>query len=924
MTPGPHELPAHWSRHVQALDQDGVLRRWHLLDTHAERPVPPGTPTLVCVHGNPTWSYLWRRFLRAAPPGWRVVAVDQLGMGWSERPAEPRTLAMRIDDLDVVTTALGVLGPDAGPVVVLAHDWGGPISLGWALRLLDRRGDGSGGVELRGVELRGVELRGVELRGVELRGVVLGNTAVHQPASSAPPALIRLARARALRTAATVGTPTFVRGATALSRPALPRPVRDNLAAPYREATRRRSIGDFVADIPFEDDHPSRATLDAVAAGLTRLADVPVLLLWGARDPVFTERHLADLLARLPHADVQRYPRASHLVTEDVPESVEHAWSWITAVTGRRPDQGQRRPDEGPPPDRPLWAILDADPAEISTDEREHDRPAVVELGRHGSATSITTGELAGRVRDLAAGLSTVGVRSGDRVGLLVPPGIDLTAVVYACWRAGATIVVADAGLGLRKLGDALRSAAPDHLIAVPAGLAAAQALRVPGRRIVVGALPAPACRLLGVGHSLTEVERRGREADPFSSPAPDPTPQDEAAVLFTSGATGPPKGVVYRFDQLDRQLAQIRSLCRLTSDDRLVAAFAPFALYGPALGVSAAVPAMDVTAPATLTATALAEAVQAIGATVVFASPAALRNVVHTSGALHPAAREALGGVRLMLSAGAPVGEPLLDAVQAVLPNAELHTPYGMTEAMPVADTTRDEIARVGPGNGVLVGHPRPGVEVAIAPLRPDGTADTLNFAPNDSAPDDSALDDSAPDLTGEICVRAGHVKERYDKLWAVEALSSRTPGWHRTGDVGHLDPDGRLWVEGRLAHVITTAAGPRTPVGPEQALERLPVVQAAAVVGVGPVGTQQVVAVVVPGERPGRNRSVLAPPELAAAARACVQATVETNAELELAAVLVTDRLPTDIRHNSKVDRSRVARWAERVLAGGRIGRP
>lgn len=258
-----------------------------------------------------------------------------------------------------------------------------------------------------------------------------------------------------------------------------------------------------------------------------------------------------------------------------------------------------------------------------------------------------------------------------------------------------------------------------------------------------------------------------------------------------------------------------------------------------------------------------------------------------------------------MVLSAGAPVRAELLTAVQKVLPNAELHTPYGMTEAMPVADITLTEIIAAGPGPGVLVGSPRPGVEVAIAPLRTDGsTADELSTEPR---------------LTGEICVRAGHVKERYDKLWAVEAQSSRTAGWHRTGDVGQLDVDGRLWVEGRLAHIILTAAGPQTPVAAEQIFEQLDGVEAAALVGVGPTGTQQIIAVIVPSSNPSR-RDVLAPTELAERARAAVWA--ETG--IELSAVLVTDRLPTDVRHNSKVDRARVARWAERVLAGSRIGRP
>jgi acyl-coenzyme A synthetase/AMP-(fatty) acid ligase len=172
-------------------------------------------------------------------------------------------------------------------------------------------------------------------------------------------------------------------------------------------------------------------------------------------------------------------------------------------------------------------------------------------------------------------------------------------------------------------------------------------------------------------------------------------------------------------------------------------------------------------------------------------------------------------------------------------------------------------------------------------------------------------------PDVTGEICVAAVHVKQRYDRLWAIERESSRTAGWHRTGDVGHLDQHGRIWVEGRLVHVVTTANGPVTPVGPEQRVETLDAVRAAAVVGVGPAGTQQVVVVVVPAEPatgPGRRRGLV---------EGALGESVRAAAGLPVAAVLQVDALPVDIRHASKVNRTRVAAWAERVLAGGRAGR-
>lgn len=240
-----------------------------------------------------------------------------------------------------------------------------------------------------------------------------------------------------------------------------------------------------------------------------------------------------------------------------------------------------------------------------------------------------------------------------------------------------------------------------------------------------------------------------------------------------------------------------------------------------------------------------------------------------------------------------------LLRRVQTVLPAAELHTPYGMTEVLPVTDIALAELEQVGRGNGVCVGRPLRGVRLGISPLDALGQA---TGPPQDLV-----------DVTGEICVSAAHVKDRYDRLWATEQASSRDHGWHRTGDVGHLDATGRLWVEGRLAHVIATAGGPVTPVRAEQRIEAEAPVTGAALVGVGPQGTQQLVAVVVPAS-PGR--AGLADDALAQAAR--------TAADVPLAAVLSARALPVDIRHAAKIDRTRLARWAENVLSGGRVGRP
>ncbi|WP_444951153.1 alpha/beta fold hydrolase [Micromonospora ureilytica] len=840
-----------WSRFVTARDSQGVQRTWHVLDTAAAdsdasvRPVG----TLLCVHGNPTWSYLWRhllaRFAQADAPPWRVIAVDHLDMGFSERTGTVRGLAQRIDDLSTVTDALGL----TGPVVTVGHDWGGSISLGWALRHRD-----------------------------QLRGVVLTNTAVHQPAGSAAPALIRLARLPGVLPAVTVRTPTFLQATLALANPWLPEAVRQGYLAAYRTVDRRAAIGGFVADIPLHADHPSWPALQGVAQNLHTLAQTPTLLLWGPRDPVFGAAHLRDLRERLPHAQLHRFEGAGHLVTEDA-DVADAVAQWLVDLD--RPPAGLPATPTPAAPWRPLWAELAA---------RAEDRSvALVELAQNGRQVSWAL--LWQRIREIAAGLSAWGVRPGDRVALLVPPGADLTAAVYACLRIGAVIVVADPGLGLAGMNRAMRSADPAYLVAVGRGLAAARALRWPGRRLGAG----PGAAVFGA-LTLGKLARLG--ADVNELPAP-PGPDDDAAVLFTSGSTGPAKGVVYTH----RQLATMRDALSdvgVSADAGIVAAFAPFALFGPALGAPSAIPDMSVTSPRTLTATALAEATAAVDAASVFASPAALRNVIDTGDALDDRQRTALEGVTLLLSAGAPVPAALLTQARALMPKAQPHTPYGMTEVLPVTDITLDEIADTEPGDGVCVGRPLPGVQVAIAALNATGTP--------------AEQPGCVPGLTGEILVRAGHTKDRYDALWLTERNSSRNPGWHRTGDVGYLDSDGRLWVQGRLAHIIVTSDGVLTPVGIEQQVESLPQIARAAVVGVGPPGVTQVV--VVAETTPGARRARLASRELIDAVR--------TVATPPIAAVLVVPDLPTDIRHNSKIDRTRLRHWAERVLAGGKVSKP
>lgn len=836
----PADLPGldpAWSRLVTAPDSTGVERTWHLLDSHADRPLGEqgGSPrvTLLCVHGNPTWSYLWREVLADAPDDMRVIAVDQLDMGFSERTGVRRTLGDRVEDLCLLTDALGL----DGPVITVAHDWGGPVSMGWVLRHCE-----------------------------QVIGSALMNTALAQPTDDRPPVLISMARFGPLRSLVTERTPIFTTSPSVLARSKVSADERAAYSAPYATTERRRAVEQFVADIPLEGDHPSGPALDAIAEGVRSL-HTPVLLLWGADDPVFSDRYLRDLEGRLPHAQVHRYDGAGHLTIEEADGIVDDLLLWVDDIV-----RGDAVVPDVPAVDAPGESLLG--PFSL----RDNDIPTGTAIVEPDGADwrRVSWRQLDRAVCQLSSALRAEGVSAGDRVAVLVRPSAELVALAYALWSLGASIVVVDHTLGVRGMARALRSADPDFAVTIPHGRVPLRLGRVHARVI-----------------AWSDLKKRAKAQDCSAwRGAPAPDPQGEALVAFTSGATGPAKGVVYTYDRIARTRDLLRDHYGLDSADGLIAAFPPWMLLGPTLGLPSILPRMDLSNPGSLTAQALAEAAGELPGTVLWASPAALRGVLSSVDSLTSKDRAALSSIRLALGAGAPISREILTNLMSLLPKASVRTPYGMTEVLPVAETDAEEILAAGRGDGVLVGTPLPGVEVRISAVDDDGQA------VGEPTAEASVL--------GEVLVSSSHGKSHYDRRWATERRASRTPGFHRTGDLGHLDAHGRLWIEGRLAHVITTVSGPIGPVGIEEAVQGLPVVRQAAAVGVGPVGDQQVVVILTSDVLPAG----LAPLDVLDAVRAV--------AGVPVAAVFVRRDLPVDIRHRSKVDRAALAAEADRLLRG------
>ena len=825
-TPGPsavdmavHGLNTAWSRNVNVHSHDGATHRWHVLDR-------PGTDVdahvVLCLHGNPTWSFLWSRLLDELDPRHRVIAPDQLSMGWSER-ISTRTYRERVQDVTDLLDAMDI----NEPVWIVAQDWGGAIAMGFAVAHPER-----------------------------VAGLMLSNTGIAIPEGRKAPWLIKISAAFGLHKLITQYTSLFVRGTPFLPGDGVTRQQRTSLLAPYKRSAERTAVAQFVADVPFNERHPSFSDIADVAERVSEL-DIPVRLVWGAKDPVFNDDFAEDLLGRFRNVALHRIASTGHLTVLEtsVAPILEAAMVHTQSPIGHM----------SPPVLESLWSRIGTatNPQSISVSDAATD-------------SEVTDAEFSTLVASFAVALQKQGVKHGDRVALLVPPGIDLIAIVYACWRIGAVTVIADRGLGLRGLGAAVRSARVKHVVGIPQALWASRILRW-----------AP--------HAISTSPRRLRRGKIIASlaevVADVPLSNDEAAVLFTSGATGPAKGVRYTHGQLCAQRDALQTTYDITSNDRFVAAFAPFALYGPALGICTGLADMDVTSPSTLTAKALNDACGRIDATMVFASPAALHNVVETA----TPSMTAFSQVRLVMSAGAPVPITTLESIALLAPLAEIHTPYGMTEALPVSDISLTQRRLIGNGRGVCVGHPVSNARVLIASLNQTET-----------------VEEQQTGDTGEVLVRAPWISSGYDRLWLTEQRArpvvtsdGQEHVWHRTGDVGHIDADGNLWIEGRVVHLIHSTSGIISPVPLEVAVEALPNVRRAAAVSVGPIGIQQVV-IVIEGQSDGP-----ADAELSSAVRTAV-------APQLVAAVYTVKKLPVDIRHNSKIDRTALGLSMAQILSG------
>ena len=529
---------------------------------------------------------------------------------------------------------------------------------------------------------------------------------------------------------------------------------------------------------------------------------------------------------------------------------------------------------------------------------RQPDATAIIcPWGRRGG--SLTYDQLNQRSARIARGLEAVGIGHGVRTVLMVPPGLDLFPLAFGLFRAGAVPVLVDPGIGLKHLKACLGNAEPEAFIGVPKAQAARAVLgwaKVTVRtRITVGR------RLFWGGHTLDQIEELGSDADANAVAATEA--DDVAAIVFTSGSTGPPKGVVYHHRNFAAQVEAIRTAYDIKPGEVNLPTFPLFALFDPALGMTTVVPDMDPTRPARVDPRKIIEPIQEYGVTIMFGSPALL-DTVGRWGAENGVKLES---VRCVISAGAPVPPRVIERFQSLLrDDAAIHTPYGATESLPVATTSSHEILSetrhaTDKGGGTCVGRPVSSIEAAVI---------AIDDAPIESW--DESLKIAAGEI-GEIVVKGPQVTREYFNAAGHTALAKINDGEgirHRMGDLGYFDDQGRLWFCGRKSQRVRSADGTLFTVPCESVFNTHPEVFRTALVGVGEAGSELPVLCVELEKGVGRAEHDRIRTEL-----------LELGSGFEhtkgIRTVLFHPGFPVDIRHNAKIGRGQLASWATPKVA-------
>ena len=522
--------------------------------------------------------------------------------------------------------------------------------------------------------------------------------------------------------------------------------------------------------------------------------------------------------------------------------------------------------------------------------------PATKNAKRPIHYDTITFAELELRSNQIAIGLQNMGVQPGTRIALMVPPGIDFVSFVFGLFKAGVVVILIDPGMGRKNMVRCLSEAMPEGIV----GIRLAHVMRMLfaskfkrcKNNVVVGTSWWPRCI------SANSFEKlNGKKFQPL-----DQTREAEAAIIFTTGSTGPPKGVAYRHRTFLEQARQVRDFFGIRPGSVDVSGFPLFALFNSGMGVTTVFPKMDATRPAEVDPLDIQDAINQFNADQSFGSPA-LWNTVSRYAETN---KMKFPSIKKVFSAGAPVPPHVLARIKKIIADdGETYTPYGATESLPIASNSASVVLgetaeKTNQGFGTCVGHKFPDIQWNIIRI----TDEPINRMADAEILKDGAI--------GELIVKGAVVTDKYVTRTDANALHKIKDGdsfWHRMGDVGYFDKLGRFWFCGRKSHRVIMEDQTLYTIVLEGIVNTHPSIYRSALVGIGSRGAQTPIIVAEPWtEKWTDNWS---------AQKALQLEILELCQKNEKTAmvqhVLLRQKLPVDIRHNSKIFREQLSEWAQ-----------
>ncbi|MFT6926773.1 MAG: acyl-CoA synthetase (AMP-forming)/AMP-acid ligase II [Psychromonas sp.] len=500
----------------------------------------------------------------------------------------------------------------------------------------------------------------------------------------------------------------------------------------------------------------------------------------------------------------------------------------------------------------------------------------------------------------IAHALNQFGLKSGDKAVLMVKPGLDFFALTFALFKAGIVPVLIDPGMGIKNLKQCIAEVNPDAFIGIPKAHIARRLLGW-GKDSVKYNITVGGASIWG-GASLNKIIDHCPRQDPY--PMVKLAQHQMAAILFTSGSTGSPKGVVYSHRMFEAQITVLKNDYKIAHGERDLATFPLFSLFGPALGMASIIPAMDASKPITANPDYIFAAINKYHCTNLFANPA----LIELLGRAGKSKAIKLSSLQRVISAGAPATLSSIKRFTTLLNSGvEILTSYGATEALPVSKIASSALLKTtkqtDAGGGICVGYPVDNMTVTI-----------INISEKiiSTWQDDLSL---PPYEIGEIVVQGPQVSQCYyqrnDASLAAK-IDDVTDARHRMGDLGYLDADGQLWMCGRKAHRVDSnhleIEKRYYSISCERIFNSHSAIKRSALVTVKTDGKSAPLLCIEL-----HNRSAQAPEKLFADLREIANKHSQTKG---ITLFLIHKSFPMDIRHNAKIYREKLAVWAQTQL--------